>query len=126
MNKGNSLLLGLIVGGVIGGLSILLTTPKSGAALRTELKGTSRELSDRLQNIKAETKDFIHLLEKSTKEGEETVKDFAEDVQKSISIWKKEMVPHQVNIQRELKEIEQTMLLLEEATSQGRSKPTTS
>ncbi len=121
MDKGNSLLLGLFVGGVIGGLSILLSTPKTGAELRTTLKESGRDISDRLQNIKTETMDFFELVERSTKEGKEVIKDFAEDIQKTISVWKNEIEPHQINIQKELQEIEQTLQRLEIETAQKRS-----
>lgn len=115
MNKGNSFLFGLIVGGVIGGFTILLSTPKSGVELRSSIKDSSRDLTYKLKHLKTEAKDFLQLVEQSTKEGKVVVKDFAEDVQKTINVWKKEIEPHQVNIQHEIEEIEETLLKLEEA-----------
>jgi gas vesicle protein len=115
LNKGNSFIVGVVVGGVIGSITMLLSTPKSGVELRTAVKENSRDLSEKLYHLKTEAKDFLSLLENSTKEGTEVVKEFAEDVQKTINVWKREIGPHQVNIQREMKEIEETLLQLEEA-----------
>lgn len=121
MSKGNSsFVVGVVVGGVIGSLTMLLSTPKSGSELRSAIKENSRDLSEKLFHLKNEAKDFLSLIETSTKEGTQVVKEFAEDVQKTIHEWKKEIEPHQVNIQREMKEIEETLQQLEEAVTANR------
>jgi gas vesicle protein len=115
LNKGNSFMFGVVVGGIIGGITVLFSAPKSGVELRTSIKENSKDLSEKLHFLKIEAKDFLQLLDQSTKEGKEVVKAFAEDVQKTITTWKKEIEPHQISIQREIKEIEDTLNQLEKA-----------
>ncbi|WP_246938840.1 YtxH domain-containing protein [Bacillus pinisoli] len=118
--KGNTFFLGVLVGGVIGGMTMLLSAPKSGVQLRASIKENSQELSEKLYDLKSEAKQFLQLLEKSTREGTEVVRDFTEDVQETISSWKKDIAPHQVNIHNEIKEIEDTLNKLESALQSSR------
>ncbi|WP_456276026.1 YtxH domain-containing protein [Bacillus sp. AK128] len=111
--KTNTFLVGVIVGSIVGGISMLLSTPKSGSQLRASIKENSQDLSEKLYNLKIEAKDFLQLLEQSTKDGKEVVKEFTEDVQNTIVSWKKDIAPHQVNIHNEIKEIEETLNQLE-------------
>jgi gas vesicle protein len=118
--KGNTFLAGLVIGGIIGGITMLLSTPKSGGQLRVSIKENRQELSEKLYSLKLEAKEFLQLLEHSTKEGKEVVKKFTEDVQKTIVTWKKEIAPHQVNIHNEIQEIEETLNQLESILESSR------
>ncbi|MBM7659925.1 gas vesicle protein [Bacillus mesophilus] len=120
--KGNTFFLGVVVGGIIGGVTMLLSTPKSGIQLRASIKENSQDLSEKLNNLKLETKGFLQLIEQSTKDGKEVVKEFTEDVQSTIASWKKEIAPHQINIHNEIKEIEETLSQLESALESSRQK----
>ncbi|KAA0547527.1 YtxH domain-containing protein [Bacillus sp. BGMRC 2118] len=124
MSKSNSFVLGIVVGGVIGSIAMLLSTPKSGSELRSSIKVNSRDLSEKLTHLKNEAKDFLTLIETSTKEGTQVVKEFTEDVQKTISEWRRDIEPHQLTIQREMKEIEETLQQLEDAVSTNRHQVT--
>ncbi|MFD1739119.1 YtxH domain-containing protein [Bacillus salitolerans] len=114
MNKGNSFMLGFLIGGVVSGLSILLSTPKTGVELRSTIKHSSQDLLERLTHLKYEAKHFLHTVEQSSKEGKVLVKDFVDDVQKTVNHWKHAIEPNQKNIQREIAEIEKTLLSLEQ------------
>lgn len=116
MAKGKSLLIGFITGGIVAGAATLLTAPRSGEQLRKNARTCGEQVIHSLHHLKEEGMAFKEQVEKTSKESAVIIKDFSEDLKRSIDQWKKEIEPHKQKIQEELRKIEKTMDELEQST----------
>ncbi|MBD1380709.1 YtxH domain-containing protein [Metabacillus arenae] len=114
MTNQKSLFLGLIVGGVIGSVSALLSTPSSGREFRDQIKGNREKLEEIIVRLKNDSIALKEQLVKTAKESSEVVKEVSTDLQQSVKEWREEIAPHQQNLQKEIAEIEEKMKQLEQ------------
>ena len=111
-----SLIAGIIAGSVVGAAATLLSTPKAGKDLRTDVKVKSGEAKRYIDHLKTEGVDLKDQITKTSKEGAALIKDLAADIKESIESWKKTVEPHQKNIQKYLTQIEKSLKELEDKT----------
>ncbi|MBP2241078.1 gas vesicle protein [Cytobacillus eiseniae] len=113
--KLKSLLLGFFIGGAAAGISTLLSAPASGKNTRKQLQERSRSLQNQLVDLKDKFIDIKSTTITASKEGTKEIIAFSADVKQSISSWKKDILPHQQELQKELKEIENAIQELEKS-----------
>jgi gas vesicle protein len=111
--KIKSLTYGLIIGGVIGGIGSLLSTPSSGKELRTQIKSKKKDWSQVFEEMKVhlgELKDSISTL---SQEGKETVQQISKDLQASVKQWQASTEPNNQKLQQEIQLIQSKIEELE-------------
>ncbi|WP_163537135.1 YtxH domain-containing protein [Gracilibacillus sp. YIM 98692] len=111
-----SLFLGMLAGSVVSAAATLLSAPKSGSELRSDIKHQSDEAIHSINKLRSEGMDLKEQITKTSKEGAALIKDLSADVKESIESWKKTVEPHQKNIQKYLTQIEESLKELEEKT----------
>lgn len=116
MINGKSLIIGFLAGGIVSAAATLLSTPKAGKDLRSDVKLKSDEAIRYMNNLKAEGVDLKEQISRTSKEGAALLKDLSADVKESIESWKQTVEPHQRNIQTYLTQIEDSLRELEEKT----------
>lgn len=113
MAKNNSLLLGLIVGGVIGSVATLLSTPSSGKEFRGQINLSREQLENLLAQLKRESKALKDQLIKTAQESSGIVKDVSFDLKKTIQQFQQDIEPHKNDLMKEIEEIDQKIKQLE-------------
>ncbi|MGM0876261.1 MAG: YtxH domain-containing protein [Bacillota bacterium] len=114
MSKNKSLLCGLLVGGLIGGIAVLMSTPSTGKELRGQLQINRRKLEETLQQLKTESialKDQIII---TAKESSGVVKEVSTDLKRTINQFQQEIAPHKKDLQKEIEEVELKIKQLEQ------------
>ncbi|MDR4887210.1 YtxH domain-containing protein [Fredinandcohnia sp. QZ13] len=117
MTSTKSLFYGLLIGSVIGGVSVLLSKPSSGKEVRRTLKNNQRHLSESLSQVVSEGKSLTEQVSKSTKQAVSAITQISADVKNSFEHWKREIEGNQKNIQKELLEIESALEKLEKTVT---------
>ncbi|MFS0862513.1 YtxH domain-containing protein [Fredinandcohnia sp. 179-A 10B2 NHS] len=115
MDKTKSLLYGVAIGTVIGGISVLLSTPTTGKDLRKVLRNNQKGLPQVISHVVADGKNLKNKVVSSTKHSVSTISDFSTEVKQSIMDWRQDVEGNQKNIQKELLEIESALQNLEES-----------
>lgn len=111
--KSNSLLFGLIVGGVIGSVATLFSTPSSGKELRGQINMNRQQLQNLLNQLKTDSKALKDQLVKTAKESSGILKDVSSDITKTVQQFQKEIEPHKEDLMKEIEEIDQKIKQLE-------------
>ncbi|THE11081.1 YtxH domain-containing protein [Bacillus timonensis] len=117
MTSTKSLFYGLLIGSVIGSVSVLLSTPSSGKDFRRTLKNNQRQLTESLSQVVSDGKSLTEQVSKSTKQAVSVITEISTDVKHSFDHWKKEIDGNQKNIKKELLEIESALEKLEKAVT---------
>lgn len=105
---------GFMIGGVIAGISTLLTAPQSGKQTRMALKKSVQEWREQLAEVNINLVELKETFLNATKESSSILKNVVDDIKTSISNWKIEIEPHQQELQHELNEMNKTIEELEE------------
>lgn len=121
--KAKSLLLGFLVGGTTACIGTLLSAPASGKETRNYLKENKECLKKQLIEVKKQLIDLKNSVVVASKEGKETIASFSSDVKTCINNWKRDILPHQQELQKEIQAIETAIQELE--TNLSKNKPTT-
>ncbi|MGF3102102.1 YtxH domain-containing protein [Rossellomorea sp. DUT-2] len=114
MNK-KSLAYGLLIGGVVGGVASLLTSPSSGKDIRAKIKDKKDDWTGVIEEMKVnigELKDSIGTL---SQEGKETVMQLSKDLQASFKQWQASTEPNNRRLQEEIQSIQRTIEDLEKS-----------
>lgn len=117
MTSTKSLLYGVLIGSVIGGVSVLLSSPTSGKEFRRALKNNQKQISNSLSQVVSNGKSLTEQVSKSTKQAVNTITEVSSDIKYSLNHWKQEIEGNQKNIQKELSEIESALEKLEKAVT---------
>ncbi|MEH7381568.1 YtxH domain-containing protein [Bacillus sp. JJ1533] len=117
MTSTKSLFYGLLIGSVIGGVSVLLSTPTSGKEFRRSLKNNQKYMTQNLSHVVLEGKSLTDQISKTTKQAVSTISEVSGELKTSFNQWKKEIEGNQKNIQKELSEIESALEKLEKAVT---------
>jgi gas vesicle protein len=118
--KVKSFLYGFMTGGLAAGISILLTAPNSGKVTRDKMKKNTQMVLNQLVVIKKNLIDLKNSAAHATKEGRAQLSTFLSDVKIAISQWEEEVRPQQLQIQKEIIEMKETIQELEEKISDYR------
>ncbi|WP_449539302.1 YtxH domain-containing protein [Ferdinandcohnia sp. Marseille-Q9671] len=113
MTPTKSLLCGVIVGSIFGGISVLLSTPTSGKEIRKKVKDNQIQITSSLSEVIKEGKKLKEQVALSTKQAANTITEVSGELKSSINLWKKEIEENQKSIQKELLEIENALENLE-------------
>ncbi|WP_369403546.1 YtxH domain-containing protein [Gracilibacillus boraciitolerans] len=80
-------------GGAVSAVATLLSTPKAGKELRTDVKTKSNEAVRYVSNLRTEGVDLKEQITKTSKEGAALIKELSTDIKESIESWKKTVEP---------------------------------
>ncbi len=111
--KLKSLVIGMVVGGVVGATSTLLSTPASGREVRNQLKESKDQWRNVIEELKTNVTDLKNSLQHLSAEGKDTVSKLSADLKVTIQQWKEQTEPHSKRIQEELDLIQNTLSQLE-------------
>ncbi|MFK9094714.1 YtxH domain-containing protein [Bacillus salipaludis] len=107
-------LYGFIAGGLAAGISSLLIAPNAGKVTRDRIKENKQLMLSQLQELKTELMQLKDSITNATKEGKKQISKFLSEVKFSLAHWEKEVKPQQLEIQKEIIEMKETVQELEE------------
>ncbi len=119
MGKGLNFLYGIIIGGVIGGATTLLTSPTSGKELRKQLHSNSEQLIETLQKLKSDGLDLTNTITSSSKQSITAFSELKKDLVHSFDQWSESTKENKKSIQKELSEIEILLSNLEKSVQKS-------
>jgi gas vesicle protein len=106
-------LLGMVVGGIASGVATLLTTPRSGEALRKNLVRSEEEWKQNLATLRTSVRDVSKEIASVTKEGKIVLSSLIKDIKISVQAWKESTADNQYAIKMELDSIQEALQKLE-------------
>ncbi|MBS4204179.1 YtxH domain-containing protein [Lederbergia citrea] len=113
MNK-KALAYGILIGGVVGAATALLTAPLSGKELRNQVKDAKGEWIRIAQDIKEDAMEIKDSVTKLSIEGKEIIKELASDVKLAVEEWQRDIEPNKDAMREEMREIQHTIAQLEQ------------
>ncbi|RYM02166.1 hypothetical protein EWH99_11520 [Sporolactobacillus sp. THM7-7] len=106
MGKFLSYTIGAVVGGIIGGTAVLMSTPKKGADVRNEIKEKALSIQEPLKdaaNNLATVKDRVLELKD---EGVPVLKSTVSDIGHLLKEWKEDVQPYLTKIKNNVVQLE--------------------
>ncbi|MET3696362.1 gas vesicle protein [Bacillus oleivorans] len=116
--KLKSLITGAIVGGILGGVTVLFTTPSSGKAIRSSIKTETKEWGNLLRNIQEKALDVRTDVLKLVSESKKAANVVQTQLKPSIEKWRHSIDPELDHFRREIEEIQQQYKRLERSVYQ--------
>ncbi|PFG07177.1 YtxH domain-containing protein [Bacillus sp. es.034] len=114
MNK-KSLTYGLLIGGVVGGVASLLTSPLSGKEIRAQIKDKKDDWTVVIEEMKGHIGELKESIGTLSQEGKETVLQLSKDLQASFKQWQASTEPNNQRLQEEIQSIQRTIEELEKS-----------
>ncbi|MBN8192560.1 YtxH domain-containing protein [Bacillus sp. NTK074B] len=114
MNK-KSLAYGLLIGGVVGGVASLLTSPSSGKEIRAQIKDKKDDWTGVIEEMKVHISELKESIGTLSQEGKETVLQLSKDLQASFKQWQASTEPNNQRLQEEIQSIQRTIEELEKS-----------
>ncbi|MCC5802954.1 YtxH domain-containing protein [Rossellomorea vietnamensis] len=114
MNK-KSLAYGLLIGGVVGGVASLLTSPSSGKEIRAQIKDKKDDWTVVIEDMKGHIGELKESIGTLSQEGKETVLQLSKDLQASFKQWQASTEPNNQRLQEEIQSIQRTIEELEKS-----------
>ncbi|WP_428909387.1 YtxH domain-containing protein [Niallia sp. Krafla_26] len=111
--KGKSYIKGFLTGAFFSGLITLFLTPNSGKETRLKLRDTAESFIDQLSEVQSHLLQIQKDIASATIESKETIRTFMSDLETIIANWKKDISPHQVQLQKEIASLEETIEKIE-------------
>ena len=108
-----SWLLGFLAGGIATGIATLLSAPASGVETRRKLAENKEAFTAELNDLKLSLVEIKESVSAASKEGKTVINDFVQDVKLAVDEWQLSTDENKVGLEKELKEIEQTIQDLE-------------
>ena len=105
---------GIFIGGAVGALSALLSTPVSGKHLREQAKETTQEWIQMTKDISANLKELKSSLTTLTEEGKMIINDLLSDIKVNLKDWQESIEPTKQHLQKDIEEIQSTIEELEQ------------
>ena len=105
MGKGVSFVCGLVAGGVAAGITVLLSTPKSGKEVRHEIKEKWNDVNFNFVDVKTAVESVKDSVGEFTKKSIPTLQTTAREMKTIISTWKEEIQPNIQRISSRVKEL---------------------
>ena len=106
---------GLLSGAVASSVAILLTAPKSGKEVRSQIKATSSGLKTDFQDVKIQFQDVKKSLQQVIHSVKEIAPETMTGMKESIDTWQRETAPIQAKIQQDLEAIQRAMDEIQQA-----------
>lgn len=104
MGKTKSYLCGFLIGGVAAGLTVLLTTPKSGKALRRDIK---ERLEDaRISDLGASIAAVKTSVESFVNKGLPALQSTVEEIRTIVETWRRDIQPNVQKIASGVKQLD--------------------
>lgn len=103
----------MVVGGIASGVATLLTTPRSGEALRKNLIRSEEDWRQNLDNLSTSIRDVSKEITSVTKEGKVVLSSLIKDIKISVQAWKESTADNQNAIKMELDSIQEALRKLE-------------
>ncbi|MGY3715653.1 YtxH domain-containing protein [Sutcliffiella cohnii] len=119
MMNGKSFMYGIIVGGVIGSITTLLTTPSSGKKIRDNLTVAQQNAKESYQDIAGEGKVLANDFKKAITESSNVITSVATDLKKSVQHWQNDAAHHRKNIEDKMENIQKELEELEKTVKQN-------
>ncbi|SFA79967.1 MULTISPECIES: YtxH domain-containing protein [unclassified Bacillus (in: firmicutes)] len=119
--KPKQFIYGFLVGGVVAGVSTLLSTKSSGKETRASLIANKDLWSKHLLELKDNLVELKNSSVSASKEGKAHISQFVQDVNVSLAEWKSEIEPHQLELQKEIAQIEESIQQLETELAKNQS-----
>ena len=116
--KLKTLVTGAIVGGIIGGVTVLFTTPSSGKVIRSSIKNETKEWGNLLRNIQEKALDVKTDVLKLMTESKKAQDVVQTQIKPSIQKWRHSIDPELEHFRKEIEEIQQQYKVLERSVFQ--------
>lgn len=100
---------GLLSGAVASSVAILLTAPKSGKEVRSQIKATSNGLKTDFQDIKEHFQEVKQSLQHVIHSAKEIAPETMTGMKDSVDTWQRETAPIQAKIKQDLEAIQRSM-----------------
>jgi len=107
MGKTKSFIGGFIAGGLAAGLTVLLTTPKSGREVRSGVKDKLKETSFNLIDMKTAALSVKDSVTEFTRKSVPTLKTTAREIKTIIDTWRDDIQPNIQRISSHIKELDE-------------------
>lgn len=119
--KPKQFIYGFLIGGVVAGVSTLLSTKTSGKETRASFIENKDLWSKQLLELKDNLMDLKNASVSATKEGKVHISQFVQELNDSLTEWKSEIEPHQLELQKEIAQIEESIQQLETELARNQS-----
>lgn len=106
---------GLLSGAVASSVAILLTAPKSGKEVRSQIKATSNGVKTDFQDIKVQFQEVKKSLQHVIHSAKEIAPETMTGIKDSVDTWQRETAPIQAKIQQDLEAIQRSMDEIQQA-----------
>lgn len=116
--KMKSLLTGAIVGGIIGGATVLFTTPSSGREIRDSLKNGTKEWEHLLRNVQNRMFDVKSDVLKLVSDSKKATDVIQNQIKPSFHAWKNSIDPQVEQFRKEIQDIQKQFKQLEKTAYQ--------
>lgn len=113
--KVKSLLLGFLIGGAAAGISTLLTAPNSGKETRQTINENKDKIKKQMSDLRNQILDIKAAAVNASKEGKNMIAAFSSDMKTVISDWKRDILPHQQALKKDIHAIEAAISDLEKS-----------
>ena len=117
-----SMLIGMAVGSIIGGISTLLSTPSSGRDLRHTLHNNKESLLANINNLKEDSLNVKDQVIKSSVTGKKSISTFSDEMKEPFETWFTETKKSKLKIEEELRQIDQSIQKLEQTFTPKQTK----
>lgn len=107
--NGKSLLIGIVTGAVISGITTLLTTPKSGQEAKQLLKNNYEQINKIMLKGKKETLAIKNQMTKTAEISSNALKSVTVELKDSLDIWRKDVEPTLKQLNHEIDELQKTL-----------------
>jgi len=117
-----SMLIGMAVGSIIGGISTLLSTPSSGRDLRHTLHNNKESLLANINNLKEDSLNVKDQVIKASDTGKRFISTFSDELKEPFETWVTETEKSKLKIEEELRQIDQSIQKLEQTFTPKQTK----
>ena len=113
--KASTFFLGIVTGTAAAAITVLYSTPKSGADLRTSVKDASLDLKEMCSDITEKITKLNGSILKLTKEAKETLPGAVDGLKQSFDTWQQTTEPNKNRLELELSAIQEALENLEQS-----------
>ncbi|HHY21991.1 MAG TPA: hypothetical protein GX525_08975 [Bacilli bacterium] len=105
--KLKSLVSGVVIGSILGGLSALLLTPANGREVRGCIIQKYKEAKHSLQSVSNDAKLLTNQARLTLETGTTAAKAISKEVKQSVNDWREDIEPHLRQLQEDIDKLQQ-------------------